>query len=90
MAADYLNLLTRRDTLFALGVCFVVVGVVLRGFARSSRRDQALRKQQMLDDPDSVTSPDPLSLWLENNIGRLAGIAIAAGILIIIAGFWRK
>jgi hypothetical protein len=90
MAADYLELLTRRDTLLALGTCLVVIGIVLRGFARSSRRDRALRKQQMLDDPEPVLPPEPFSLWLENNIGRIAGIAIVAGILITIAGFWRK
>lgn len=78
-----------RDVLVALGACLVLMGFVMRGLARSGRRDQALRKQHRLDHPDDPESSDAVTRWLENNLGRLAGGTILLGFLVIIAGFWR-
>jgi hypothetical protein len=89
MAADYLDLLTRRDTLLALGWCLAIVGVVMRGLARSSRRDQALRRQQALDDPASTDGLDRTDRHLEKYLPRYATACIAAGLILVLTAFFR-
>lgn len=89
MAADYLELLTRRDTLLALGACLVVIGVVMRGIARSGRRDQALRRQQALDDPLTAGGLDPADRHLEKYLPHYATGCILAGVILVLTAFLR-
>lgn len=89
MVRDYLPLLLRRDTLLALGVCLVVIGVVLRGFARSSRRDQAYRKQHRLDNPQGDLDQGDLDRHLEKNLPRYAGACLLGGIALVLIAFFR-
>ncbi|HEX2862034.1 MAG TPA: hypothetical protein VHN79_10360 [Lacunisphaera sp.] len=89
MIADYLELLTRRDTLLALGVCLVVVGVVLRGLARSARREQALRKQHQLENLALAEAPDRTERHLEQHLHRYAAGTIIAGVLMCVVAFFR-
>ena len=89
MARDYLPLLLRRDTLLALGVCLVVIGLVLRGFARSSRRDQAYRKQHHLDNPMDEPSQDRIDLHLEKNLPRYTAACFIAGFALVVIAMIR-
>jgi hypothetical protein len=89
MNGDFISLLTRRDTLLALGVCLVIVGVVLRGIARSGRRDQARRKQQRLAPRADLSEPDPVDQHLETNLPRYAAGCLIAGLVLCVAAFLR-
>ncbi|MFZ5496717.1 MAG: hypothetical protein ACOZE5_15460 [Verrucomicrobiota bacterium] len=79
-----------RGTLIALGACLVIVGVVLRGLARSNRRDQAFRKQHDLAaaEPDAGNQPDAFDRHLEKWLPRYAAFCIAAGFLAMLAALW--
>jgi hypothetical protein len=89
MIGDYLPLLLRRDTLLALGVCLVVVGIVLRGFARSNRRDQAYRKQHRLDNPEGDLAQDRTDQHLEKNLPRYAAACLLGGFALVVVAFFR-
>ncbi len=86
---DYLTLLLRRDTLLALGACLVVVDIVLRGFARSNRRDQAYRKQHHLDNPTGVLAQDRTDHHLEKHLPRYAAALLVAGVISVLTAFFR-
>lgn len=80
-----------RDMFVAIGACLVVTGFVMRGLARSSRRDQALRKQHDLhaagsDDPNQ---PDVIDRHLEKWLPRYATVFITAGFLMIGVALFR-
>ncbi len=84
-----------RDALLGLGVCLVMLGVVMRGFARSYRRDSARRKEHRRD--ERKTGDDNLSSeleqppeWLEKNLGWLANLVLGAGVVIAAVGFIRN
>lgn len=86
--------LLSRDALLGLGVCLVMLGLVLRGFARNSRRDSARRKEHLRDERKS--GDDNLSSqleqppeWLEKNLGWLANLILVAGVLIAVLAFSR-
>lgn len=86
---SYLELLTRRDILLALGSCLVVVGCVLRGIARSGRRDEALRKQHQLDNGSLGGETDRTDRHLEQYLPRYATIAICSGVVLLVVAFLR-
>lgn len=77
-----------RDLLVGVGACLVVIGVVMRGLARSSRRDQARRKQHDLAaaDADLAPAPDAFDRHLEKWLPRYGAACVAAGTLLIGAG----
>lgn len=89
MAGDVLDLLTRRDTLRAVGVCLVIVWAVLRSIARAGRRDQAWRKQHRLDDPADPPESDSVDRHLENNLPRYAAGCLIAGLILFVISFLR-
>jgi hypothetical protein len=89
MFRDYLPILLRRDTLQALGVCLVIIGLVLRGFARSSRRDQAYRKQHRLDNPANDPGQDRTDLHLEKHLPRYAAGCLIAGFALVVIAMLR-
>ena len=78
-----------RDTLLAAGGCLVMIGLALRGFARSNRRDQALRKQHRLDNPSSPDESDRTDRHLEKNLPRYAAGCISVGLILVVAAFFR-
>jgi len=78
-----------RDSLLAVGVCLVVIGVILRGIARSNRRDQALRKQHRLDNPSAPDESNRTDLHLEKNLPRYAAGCIIVGLSLVVAAFFR-
>jgi Zn-dependent protease with chaperone function len=84
-----------RDVLLGLGVCLIMLGVVMRGFARSYRRDTARRKEHRRDERKS--GDDHLSSqleqppeWLEKNLGWLANLVLGAGAVIAVLAFSRS
>lgn len=89
MNTNFLDLLTRRDTLLALGVCLVIVGVVLRSIAKSGRRDQARRKQERLDHPTHPPATDRLDRHLELNLPRYAAGCLIAGLILFVVAWLR-
>lgn len=82
------------QTLLALGVTLVMVGVILRGFASSARRDLARRKEHRIDARKSTAAGLSEELarppgWFERNLGLLANLVLVAGVVITAAGFLR-
>jgi hypothetical protein len=78
-----------RDLLVGVGACLVVIGVVMRGLARSNRRDQAHRKQHDLAaaDTDLAPAPDAIDRHLEKWLPRYGAVCIAGGAFVIVLGF---
>jgi hypothetical protein len=94
MTANETTFLT-RDVLFAIGFTLLIVGVFLRGFARSTRRSLALRRQHELHVRPTGSSPRALdeairTTHLERNIGRYTVVCVVLALLIISAAFWRN
>jgi hypothetical protein len=87
---DYFVLLTRRDTLLALGACLVVVGFVLRGMARAGHRAQSLRKQHRLDNPLAKgNEADQVDRHLEQYLPLYSTVAICVGVVLSVIAFFR-
>lgn len=79
-----------RDLLVGVGACLVVTGLVMRGLARSNRRDQALRKQHDLAaaDDDATPKPDAIDRHLEKWLPRYGAGCLVAGFVLIGAGLF--
>lgn len=84
MTADSWPTLPSRSTLLAVGASLGFVGIMLRGFAQSNRRAEALRKQHQLSErksteaalnEDFIREPG----WLERNLGWIANGLLALG-----------
>ena len=83
-----------REVLLAVGVTLVMTGVIFRGFAASTRRDLARRKEHRLDDrktgdaclSDELAKPPG---WFEQNLGLIANVVLVAGVIITVVGFTR-
>ena len=87
--------LISRDALLGLGVCLVMLGLVMRGFARNFRRDSARRKEhrraECKSDDDNLSSQlEQPPEWLEQNLGWLANLVLGAGVVIAIGAFFRR
>lgn len=83
------------ETLLALGVTLVMVGVILRGFASTARRDLARRKEHRIDDRKSTAAILTEELarppgWFERNLGLLANLILVAGVVITAVAFTRS
>ena len=83
------------QTLLAIGVTLVMVGVVMRGFAASNRRDLARRKQHQLDERKSretglSSQLDQPPGWLDKNLGLLANLVLVAGVVLTAVAFFRR
>ncbi len=83
------------ETLLALGVTLVMVGVILRGFASTARRDLARRKEHRIDDRKSADAILTGELarppgWFERNLGLLANVILIAGVVITVVAFNRS
>lgn len=83
------------QTLQAVGVTLVMTGVILRGFASSTRRELARRKEHRIDDRKSADARLSEELarppgWFERNLGLLANLVLVAGVAITVASFARS
>jgi hypothetical protein len=83
-----------HETLLAVGVSLIMLGVVMRGLAANVSRDLARRKQHRLDARKTSEAKLNEELehspgWLEKNLGMIANIALLVGVGLTIAGYWR-
>ena len=83
------------ETLLAIGVTLIMAGIVLRGLAAQTRRDLARRKQHRLDERKTADARlndefDQPPSWLEKNCGLFANLVLLAGVVLTIAGYWRR
>jgi hypothetical protein len=78
-----------RDLLIGIGACLVVVGFVMRGLARGSRREQARRRQHDLAaaEAELAPAPDAFDRHLEKWLPRYATASLAVGTLLIGGAF---
>ena len=83
-----------REALLGLGVCLAMVGLILRGFARNFRRDLARHKEHLraerksgADGLNELLEKPPG--WLDKNIGMLANLVLATGVLTASVALWR-
>lgn len=77
-----------RDLLLGVGACLVVVGVVMRGLARGSRREQARRKQHDLAaaETELAPAPDAIDRHLEKWLPRYGTACVILGVMLMGAG----
>ena len=89
---DLLQQLTSHDSLLAIGVSLVVVGIFMRGFAVSSRRAIALRRQHWLHvrKPGEPDPTDQQTGWFERHLPVIANGTVFAGVVITLVSFFRK
>ncbi len=83
--------LVSHEVLLPLGVSLCFVGLILRGFARSSRRAIALRRQHWLH-TRKPGEPDPIDQqtgWFEKHLPTIANTAAVGGLVIALAAFFR-
>ncbi|HLP26567.1 MAG TPA: hypothetical protein VK477_12880 [Acidobacteriota bacterium] len=85
--------LTMREVLFAVGFTMLTAGIFLRGFARSTRRSLALRREhglhvRKIDAP--AANPDDLvrTTHLERNVGRYAVACLLLGAGVVVAALF--
>ncbi|MBL9215820.1 MAG: hypothetical protein JNG83_10130 [Opitutaceae bacterium] len=84
-----------HETLLAIGVTLCFAGIVLRGFARDSRRHLARRKQHLLDQrhPDSVDRGGRMERepgWLEQHLGLVANLVLSSGVVVTVLAILRR
>lgn len=83
------------ESLLAIGVSFIMAGVILRGFAASARRDLARRKEHRIDARKSGDASMSGELakppgWFERNLGLLANVILVAGVIVTAVAFTRS
>jgi hypothetical protein len=86
---------TSHESLLAIGVTLVMVSLLLRGFAASSRRDSERRKQHLLDErrfggTDLTAQLERPPGWFEKKAGLLATVTLLSGLAITVLSFFRK
>ena len=94
MDSSLLESLASRAVLLPTGVCLIIAGVVMRGLARSARRDLVFRQQRNLlddppDDPGAPSQPDAIDRHLEKYLPRYATVATTIGVILAVAGIFR-
>jgi hypothetical protein len=83
--------LISREVLLPFGVSVCFVGIILRGFARGSRRAAALRRQEWLA-TRSPGEPDPAikqTGWFEKNLPFIANTTALTGLAIALCALLR-
>jgi len=83
------------ETLLAIGATLVMVGVILRGFASTARRDIARRKEHRIDDRKSTEAMLTEELarppgWFERHLGLLANFILVTGVVLTVVAFTRS
>ena len=88
----YQDLTTSRG-LLALGMSLVMIGIIMRGFASSSRRSIALRQQHDLHHRKPGESERPVIervTWFERNLGAIANSMLVIGLIFTAVSIFRK
>lgn len=88
---DFFQKLASKEVLLPLGVSLCFLGIILRGFARSSRRAIALRRQHWLH-TRKPGEPDPVDRqtgWFEKHLSTVANTTALAGLVITLVAFFR-
>ena len=88
MDREFLQRLTSRDTLLAIGVTLFVFGLILRGLVRDHERTLARRKQHELDTRQPGQAAETRS-HLDRHFRAYANGVTTAGLLCAIAAFFR-
>ena len=88
MDRDFLQQLTSRDTLLAIGVTLFVLGLILRGLAREHQRTLAQRKLHELDTRKAGEPITQLS-HLERHFTTYASAVAILGAILAIAALFR-
>ncbi len=90
-AMELLRQFTSKEVLLPLGVTLCLVGIILRGFARSSRRAIALRRQHWLHTrkPGEPDPTDRETRWFEKKLPIIANTAAVGGLLITLLSVFR-
>jgi hypothetical protein len=83
--------LLSKEVLLPFGVSLCFVGIILRGFARSSRRAAALRRQHWLHtrQPGEVDPTEKESGWFDKNLSVIANTAALGGLVVALLSFFR-
>jgi hypothetical protein len=84
--------LVSYDVLLPLGVCLCFFGIIMRGLARSSQRDIALRRQHRLhhDKLESANQPDRQTGWFERHLPAIANSMTIGGLVITVVALVRR
>jgi len=88
---EILQKLASKEVLLPLGVSLCFAGIILRGFARSSRRAIALRRQHWLH-TRKPGEPDPIDQqtgWFEKHLPTIANAAAVGGLVIALVSLFR-
>lgn len=85
---DLLSRLASREALLGIGMTLVMLGVILRGLARSHRRTLAARKQHELD-VRAPGAPIPEPPHFERHLGSYANGLLVLGVVLTVVGFTR-
>lgn len=83
---------TSAESLLAIGVALIMIGIMLQGFVRSNRRASALRHQHWLH-TRQLGESEPAgqsSDWLERRLPLIANLAGVTGCVITLISFFRK
>lgn len=93
--ADLFQRLTTHDSLLAIGVSGVIFGLILRTFARNSRRSAALRQQHQLHDRKlgeaiRAEQANPTTSWFEKHLSVIANAVLVSGIVIALLSRFRS
>ena len=81
-----------HETLLAVGVSLCFAGIILRGFAKSSRRAIALRRQHWLH-IRKLGEADPTDRqtgWFEKHLPVIANCVVVAGVVITLISLVRN
>ncbi len=80
--------MSASQTLLAIGFSLIVLGLVMRGLARSHRRMLAMRKQHDLD-ARAPGAALPRPTHLDRHLAHYANGVLLAGVAAVVAGIVR-
>jgi hypothetical protein len=86
-----LNQLFSREVMLPAGVSIGMIGLLLRGFARSNHRSVALEKQHLLHHrkPGDAGISEKKAGWLDRHLTAIANTTTISGAVITLASFFR-
>ena len=89
---NLLRQLVSYDVLLPLGVCLCFFGIILRGLARSSQRDIALRRQHRLhhDKLEKSLQPEETIGWFERHLPAIANSMAIGGLAIALVALVKR
>lgn len=88
---EFFPQLASKEVLLPLGVSLCFVGIILRGFARSSRRAIALRHQHWLHTrkPGEPDPADKETGWFEKHLSTIANTTATIGVVMTLVSLFR-